>query len=193
MQRNGANASTQQRAARHVPYGTPMAGSDTVYLSVVDGAGQCVQLYQQPLSGHRHRSRGAGHRRQPAESGQPLCVGPGAPQRAGAQQAPLPDHHPGHDHLRRRRIGRCAPRLLSASWAATCSRRVISRCWSTWSTWACHRSRRWICPAGRLPGLTRGSGRRRRRRACTRRRGLGFCHDGRACPARPSPGAGDRF
>jgi gamma-glutamyltranspeptidase / glutathione hydrolase len=28
-----------RRAARHVPYGDPMAGSDTVYLSVVDGDG----------------------------------------------------------------------------------------------------------------------------------------------------------
>ncbi|MFO7632128.1 MAG: gamma-glutamyltransferase family protein [Caldilinea sp.] len=34
----------RQRAARHVPYGTPMAGSDTVYLSVVDGEGNACSF-----------------------------------------------------------------------------------------------------------------------------------------------------
>ncbi len=33
-----------QRAARAVPYGDPMAGSDTVYLSVVDGEGNACSL-----------------------------------------------------------------------------------------------------------------------------------------------------
>lgn len=33
-----------QRAARHVPYGTPLAGSDTVYLSVVDGKGNACSF-----------------------------------------------------------------------------------------------------------------------------------------------------
>jgi len=33
-----------QRAARHVPYGNPMAGSDTVYLTVVDGEGNACSF-----------------------------------------------------------------------------------------------------------------------------------------------------
>ncbi len=33
-----------QRAARHVPYGDPMAGSDTVYLTVVDGEGNACSF-----------------------------------------------------------------------------------------------------------------------------------------------------
>jgi gamma-glutamyltranspeptidase/glutathione hydrolase len=33
-----------QRAAQHVPYGSPLAGSDTVYLSVVDGEGNACSF-----------------------------------------------------------------------------------------------------------------------------------------------------
>ncbi len=33
-----------QRAAQHVPFGTPLAGSDTVYLSVVDGEGNACSF-----------------------------------------------------------------------------------------------------------------------------------------------------
>src|SRR5690606_14744959 len=44
-----------RRAAQHVPFGSPMAGSDTVYLSVVDGEGNACSfinsLYQGTGSG----------------------------------------------------------------------------------------------------------------------------------------------
>ena len=79
-----------------VPPGKPLEiGNDTIYLSVVDREGNIVSLIQSLYSSFRIGRRGGQFRFRAAQPGRAVHHGCGAPQRAGAAQAPVPHHHSG--------------------------------------------------------------------------------------------------
>ena len=67
------------QAAQHVPYGSPLAGSDTVYLTAVDATTTTRHFINSLYMGTGSRAGGAGHRRQPIKPRQPLRAGPAHP------------------------------------------------------------------------------------------------------------------
>ena len=86
-----------RRAAQNVPYGDPMAGSDTVYLSAVDGEGNACSfinsLYMGTGRGLVVPGTGVSLQNRAAL----FVLDAEHPNAPSPQQTPLSHHHPRHD------------------------------------------------------------------------------------------------
>ena len=85
-----------QRAAQNVPYGDPMAGSDTVYLSAADGEGNACSfinsLYMGTGSGLVVPGTGVSLQNRAAL----FVLDPAHPNALAPKQTPLSHNYPGH-------------------------------------------------------------------------------------------------